>query len=55
MADFSFKKCKNDPVMERQFEQMTATIQHQQATIDYIALMTDVEIPTEEQEDEEDE
>ena len=53
---FEFRKCKTDPVTERQFEQMTATIVKQHATIDYLAMMTDVEIPEDgEQEEEDDE
>lgn len=31
---------------DRQIEQMTAQIEEQQALIDYLALMTDVDIPT---------
>jgi len=55
---FEFRKCKTDPVTERQFEQMNATIAQQKATIDYLAMMTDVELPEEgeqEQEGEDDE
>lgn len=52
---FNFKKLKTDVVTERQLEQMHATIEQQKATIDYLAMMTDVELPEDEQEDEEDE
>lgn len=55
---FEFRHCKTDPVTERQFEQMNATINQQKATIDYLAMMTDVELPeegAEEQEGEDDE
>lgn len=52
---FEFKKCKTDPVTERQMEQMKATIEQQKATIDYLAMMTDVELPDDEQEGEDDE
>lgn len=57
-AMFEFRRCKTDPVTERQFEQMNATIAQQKATIDYLAIMTDVELPEdgeEEQEGEDDE
>lgn len=37
---------KPDFVKDRQIEQMTAQIEEQQALIDYLALMTDVDIPT---------
>ena len=55
---FLFKRCKTDVVTERQFEQMSATIEQQQATIEYLAIMADIELPNEdntEEEDEEDE
>ena len=45
---FSFKKTEN-PVKERQFEQMQATIANQAALIDYIAIMSDIEIPEDEE------
>lgn len=47
---FAFKRMKTDVVTERQFEQMAATIQQQQATIDYLAMMTDVDLPEDEKE-----
>lgn len=51
---FSFKRLKTDVVTERQMEQMQATIAQQSATIDYLAMMTDVDLPEgeDEQEDE---
>lgn len=52
---FSFKKLKTDVVTERQLEQMSATIAQQAATIEYLAMMTDIDLPEDEQEDEDDE
>lgn len=46
---------KPDFVKDRQIEQMTAQIEEQQALIDYLALMTDVDIPTLEMNTEEEE
>ena len=45
MDNFEIKRCKTDPVTERQFEQMTATIEEQKALIDYLAIMSDIELP----------
>ena len=52
---FLFKKCKTDVVTERQFEQMSATIEQQKATIEYLAIMADIELPNEEGTEEEEE
>ena len=51
---FTFNKLKTDVVTERQLEQMNATIAQQKATVDYIAMMTDVELPEDEEQEEED-
>ncbi len=50
--DVNVRKVK-DLVVERQFEQMSATIAQQQATIEYLAIMTDVELPDEQEDEEE--
>ena len=54
MSDVNVKKVR-DLVVERQFEQMNATIAKQQATIEYLAIMADIDLPDDESEDEEDE
>ena len=47
MKDFNFKSIGGkDFVEERAIEQMQATIVEQQAYIDYIAMMSDIDIPT---------
>ena len=53
-TEVNVKKVK-DLVSERQFEQMNATIAKQQATIEYLAIMADIELPDDESEDEDDE
>ncbi len=47
MKDFNFKSISGkDFVEERAIEQMQATIVEQRAYIDYIAMMSDIDIPT---------
>lgn len=40
----TYKQC-NDPVQQRKYEAMQADLANQQAMIDYVAMMADVEIP----------
>lgn len=54
MSDVNVKKVK-DLVTERQFEQMNATIAKQQATIEYLAIMADIDLPDDESEEDENE
>ena len=44
-----------DLAAKREIERLRAENERQMGIIDYVAMMTDVEIPTEDEEDEEDE
>ena len=44
-----------DLAAKREIERLRAENERQMGIIDYVAMMTDVEIPTENEEDEEDE
>lgn len=41
-----FRKLKTSVAEEREKENLRATVEQQAAIIDYIAMMTDVELPT---------
>lgn len=45
-----FKKMTGSISEQRELEQLRADVAEQAAVIDYLAIMTDVEIPTEETE-----
>lgn len=47
------KKMKTDVREERRRENMAADLEKQKALTEYVAMMTDVDLPTETQEDDE--
>lgn len=50
MIELRIRKTGMSPMQQAEFETCCAQIAQQQADIDYLSMMTDVEIPTEVQE-----